>query len=440
MNISWGGSSVGRALQSHCRGRGFDSLPLHFPFAVPDFPSSSDCRPIRLTRSGVTATIDRGPTGLRMSAVHLDDRSYSSPRHSSSRFKRLSSLGVVAGSGSGVVFAAGLVVGWSILERSTSSSAPADWSAVPSASSESCAKCHADHYESWHRTYHRTMTREATPEYVKGDFADAVYDYQGLPTRFTRSGDTFQMETIDPDWAAAPGQSSRQDGRCASARLHAVSGRSAGRIALDSGVSASAAQRPLHSLASPLPHRRKALDPHQRRVPRSGHRRLLADVARGIVERDLPVLPQHRPAEEPSSQSRADRWVRERGRGAGHLVRGLSRARRRTRRPEPESGPSVRPSIVRPARCEHREPAAAFGSAARRDLRSLPWRPGSKAGDVGRGHRPRSVHSRLRPRTVQSLLLVGIGTGPAEFAARRSLSRRRSRVQRTVDSGATAPR
>jgi predicted CXXCH cytochrome family protein len=102
----------------------------------------------------------------------------------------------------GALFAAGLVVGWSILGRSTSSSAPTDWSAVPSASSESCVKCHADHYESWQRTYHRTMTREATPEYVKGDFADAVYDYQGLPTRFTRSGDTFQMETIDPDWAA----------------------------------------------------------------------------------------------------------------------------------------------------------------------------------------------------------------------------------------------
>ena len=25
----WGGSSVGRALESHSRGRGFDSLPLH---------------------------------------------------------------------------------------------------------------------------------------------------------------------------------------------------------------------------------------------------------------------------------------------------------------------------------------------------------------------------------------------------------------------------
>jgi hypothetical protein len=39
----WGGSSVGRALQSHCRGRGFDSLPLHF---VPFGRSSSQSDPV----------------------------------------------------------------------------------------------------------------------------------------------------------------------------------------------------------------------------------------------------------------------------------------------------------------------------------------------------------------------------------------------------------
>jgi predicted CXXCH cytochrome family protein len=102
----------------------------------------------------------------------------------------------------GFGFAAVVAVAWSALDRSTPRAAPADWSAVPSVASDSCAKCHADHYESWRHTYHRTMTREATPEYVKGDFADAVYEYQGLPTRFTRNGDKFQMETIDPAWAA----------------------------------------------------------------------------------------------------------------------------------------------------------------------------------------------------------------------------------------------
>ena len=64
-----------------------------------------------------------------------------------------------------------------------------------------CAKCHPRQHETWHRTYHRTMTRDATPENVKGDFANATHHYQGLRTRLTREGDAFFMETVDPDWA-----------------------------------------------------------------------------------------------------------------------------------------------------------------------------------------------------------------------------------------------
>src|SRR5262245_41541631 len=99
-------------------------------------------------------------------------------------------------------FAAVLAGVWTHLDGSVPRAAPADWAAVPSEPSDECARCHADHFESWHRSYHRTMTREATPEYVKGDFADAVHDYQGLQSRMTRSADRFQMETVDPDWAA----------------------------------------------------------------------------------------------------------------------------------------------------------------------------------------------------------------------------------------------
>jgi predicted CXXCH cytochrome family protein len=46
------------------------------------------------------------------------------------------------------------------------------------------------------------MTRDATAENVKGDFADAVYSYQDLTTRLSREGDSFFMVTVDPDWAA----------------------------------------------------------------------------------------------------------------------------------------------------------------------------------------------------------------------------------------------
>ncbi len=71
---------------------------------------------------------------------------------------------------------------------------------VESVSSDTCVKCHESHHASWHRTYHRTMTREATQETVKGDFNDATYTYLGVPTRLTREGDRFFMETADFMW------------------------------------------------------------------------------------------------------------------------------------------------------------------------------------------------------------------------------------------------
>lgn len=73
------------------------------------------------------------------------------------------------------------------------------------ATSATCIKCHEPHYASWHRTYHRTMTREATPEYVKGDFNNATLTYLGVTSRMTREGDAFYMTTAEPDWTPAKG-------------------------------------------------------------------------------------------------------------------------------------------------------------------------------------------------------------------------------------------
>jgi predicted CXXCH cytochrome family protein len=70
-----------------------------------------------------------------------------------------------------------------------------------SVTSDTCFKCHADHYNSWHQTYHRTMTREATPETIKGDFNNAAFTFQGITSHMTREGDAFYMETLDSAWA-----------------------------------------------------------------------------------------------------------------------------------------------------------------------------------------------------------------------------------------------
>jgi predicted CXXCH cytochrome family protein len=99
----------------------------------------------------------------------------------------------------GMLGGAALGGGWWLLGRvAPPDIGPADWSRVGSVPSEACAKCHADHYDSWRQTFHRTMTRDASAETVKGDFDDATYDYQGLLTQLTRQGDSFFMETVDP--------------------------------------------------------------------------------------------------------------------------------------------------------------------------------------------------------------------------------------------------
>lgn len=89
--------------------------------------------------------------------------------------------------------------------RALAEAAPAvpDLSQVDYTTSTSCRKCHADYYATWYQSYHRTMTREATPEYVRGNFDDHEVEISGLPARFFREGSLFLMETVDPEWEQA---------------------------------------------------------------------------------------------------------------------------------------------------------------------------------------------------------------------------------------------
>lgn len=105
--------------------------------------------------------------------------------------------GIVAG----VVSLTAIVLIWYFRDPSIPHVGSGDSDADALVTSADCARCHAAQYESWHRTYHRTMTRDATPQYAKGDFANTLYYYQGLPTALTREGDQFFMETPDAGWA-----------------------------------------------------------------------------------------------------------------------------------------------------------------------------------------------------------------------------------------------
>ncbi|HEV3384591.1 MAG TPA: cytochrome c3 family protein [Gemmata sp.] len=77
---------------------------------------------------------------------------------------------------------------------------PEDQTGFLPVTSQTCFKCHESHYASWQQTYHRTMTREATPEFVKADFNNATYTYRGVTSHMTRRGDHFFIDTIDPKW------------------------------------------------------------------------------------------------------------------------------------------------------------------------------------------------------------------------------------------------
>ena len=68
-------------------------------------------------------------------------------------------------------------------------------------SSETCKACHPSQYDTWHGSYHRSMTQLVTPETVRGDFGGAeVLDADGRPVRLQRRGDEFWAEFADPDW------------------------------------------------------------------------------------------------------------------------------------------------------------------------------------------------------------------------------------------------
>jgi Cytochrome c554 and c-prime len=52
--------------------------------------------------------------------------------------------------------------------------------------SVACRRCHAEHYASWGRTFHRSMTAEATPASVRGDFSGATLQSDGVTARMDR--------------------------------------------------------------------------------------------------------------------------------------------------------------------------------------------------------------------------------------------------------------
>jgi predicted CXXCH cytochrome family protein len=70
------------------------------------------------------------------------------------------------------------------------------------AGSEACRSCHVSHYESWHASYHRTMTQLASEESVLAPFDGRVLESHGIRCQVHRVDDWFVVDMADPDWEA----------------------------------------------------------------------------------------------------------------------------------------------------------------------------------------------------------------------------------------------
>jgi predicted CXXCH cytochrome family protein len=65
-------------------------------------------------------------------------------------------------------------------------------------SSGRCLPCHPDEHASWHRSFHRTMTRYASPDAALGDFGGVQLESGLDSARLFRVGDELHAEVPDP--------------------------------------------------------------------------------------------------------------------------------------------------------------------------------------------------------------------------------------------------
>ena len=60
-----------------------------------------------------------------------------------------------------------------------------------------CRECHAEEYNSWHDSFHRTMTQEASADSVVAPFDDVTVSSRGRSFRFYKRGDEFRVQMMD---------------------------------------------------------------------------------------------------------------------------------------------------------------------------------------------------------------------------------------------------
>ncbi len=68
-------------------------------------------------------------------------------------------------------------------------------------SSDNCRSCHPREYDTWHHSYHRTMTQMPSKDTVRGNFENVTLEFGGEKFHLERKGDEFWVDMVDPDWS-----------------------------------------------------------------------------------------------------------------------------------------------------------------------------------------------------------------------------------------------
>ncbi len=93
--------------------------------------------------------------------------------------------------------------GWGVRAVQQSIETPATRDRNGFVGSNTCLSCHADHHASWSKTYHRTMTQEATPLSVEGHFDGKVVKAWGVDIRPVQRDGGYYFEYLKPDGSLA---------------------------------------------------------------------------------------------------------------------------------------------------------------------------------------------------------------------------------------------
>lgn len=67
-------------------------------------------------------------------------------------------------------------------------------------SSDTCQSCHPEHYESWHASYHRTMTQYVEKDRVMTEFDRVTLSYHGRPVVIEWQDGELWATMDDPEW------------------------------------------------------------------------------------------------------------------------------------------------------------------------------------------------------------------------------------------------